>query len=152
MDPLSVTAGVVSILELLSHSCGFVTAFIRKISDCPVDIRRYQVILQALAKAIQDFHSLCTENVSHIKLSQEFSNMVAECMADFVLIEAKFRKVSKTCEQSRRRIAWARLRWSLTSEHWLGQFLSRVPHYCSAISLELQLSAVDFVHQTASNC
>ena len=142
MEPLSATASVISVVGLLSQSCGFVATFFRGISDAPVDIKRHRVVLQGLDTTVRELHTRCRENASTITLSPAFSNLLAECMADFATIETKLRQAEESCGKGYRRRIWGRMKWSLSSEHWLGKFLRRLQQYCAVISLELQLLAL----------
>lgn len=139
MEAVSVTANVVAIVGLLGESCKFIISFLRGVSDAPEDIRSHDITLRALYTAFQRVHTLCAHDAPILKFSHDFSNSLGEWMVDFKNIEAKLHSAEQQCRKGKRARTWARMRWSLSSEHWLGKFFVRVQQYHHVISLELML-------------
>lgn len=139
MDPLSVTASAVTVIELLSQSCLFLCDFLRNFCDAPVNVKHHHMALQALYAGLRKVQDLHTKNPSTVELSPEFSALVPEWLADFVAVEAKLRKIRDRLGEGRGTRSWARVTWALSSEQWLEKFLKRVHVYHAVFSSELML-------------
>lgn len=139
MDAISATANVVAIVGFLGESCQFIISFLRGVSDAPKDIQSHDITLRALHAVFQRIQALCVDNAPTLQFSPGFSNRLEEWMEDFKNIEAKLHSAEQRCRKEKRARMWARMRWALSSEHWLGKFFLRAQLYHHVISLELTL-------------
>ena len=137
MDPLSATASAIAIIGLLGQSCQFVSRFLGGISDASASIRARHTTLQALSASLRKIQALYAENSQITEPAPEFAAQVADCMTDFVTIEAKLRKAIEGLNKGRCTRRLAKLKWSISSEDWLKRFLTRVQRYHAVMSLEL---------------
>ena len=137
MDPLSSTASAITVLGLLTQSTIFTARFLHEYRDASVEIKHYHTTLENFRGCLMDMQALYSENAHIIELTPVVSTQIAECMADFVAMEAKIRKARCALERDKYTRTWARLKWSLLSEQWFRNFFDRIQNYQSLFTFQL---------------
>ncbi|MCJ1251625.1 hypothetical protein MMC30_008860 [Trapelia coarctata] len=137
MDPLSVTANTFAILGFVSQSSHFLYHFFRGVAEAPSDVQQNGVVLHALHDTFLGIRSLYVSHSSQIGFTAGFPTRLEGCLEDFRAVESKIRKADEMLKKGRIRRTWARLKWSSSADHWLGDFFVRLQTYQTMFSLEL---------------
>ena len=139
MEPLSITASVVTLLAVACTSCQSIHSFLGGFADAPHDIKRNCAALQSLKSTLHCIQSLPAEFEIGQYFTENLKARLEECMTDLCVVETRVHKAQGQIRKGKLRKTWMRLRWSVSDEHWLGRFFARVQTYQTVFALELMM-------------
>lgn len=137
MDPFSTTANAIAVIGITCKTCQSLYYFFSEISDAPKDVRQHFQALQSLGSVLSNIQVLFAHSEVQPHVSVEFKACLRECIADVHTVETKVCKVNSSFQKGRLHRTWARLKWSSSTDHWLGKFFDRIQTYHTIFSLEL---------------
>lgn len=137
MDPVSVTASIISITDFACKSCQALLSFFRGISKAKKDILKFCRTLQSLDSTLQCIRSLCVNPDIQPHLTENLKLGLDECLSVLEAANKKCQKAQNLLREGRMQSSWARIRWYASAEHWLDDFFVHIQTYHMVFSLEL---------------
>ena len=139
-DPLSITASVLTVVACAAQSCDGLCRFLRSISEVSEDIQHHIAALQALQSTFAGIAALERDIPIRAFIKPAFKVRLNECMLDLQEMEKLVKSFHIQLEEGRVRRMWTRVRWSsLSHNHKLQKYLSRIESYHTTFSLDLLL-------------
>jgi hypothetical protein len=149
MDPLSITSGVIAIIQISTGIVSICSDYVRDVKDAPSDLRKIMVEIAAV-KGIFEALSLLLAPTGddHLAGSQENDNErsysflrdpIAGCARELTALDALFPKAEdRSCDGKRRKciLSLRSLAWPLKAHH-AKKHLDDISRYKATISLAL---------------
>ena len=137
MDPLSGAANIIAIAGLACKTCQALVSFFHGIAKAREDILQFCKILRSLDSTLQCIKSLCIDTPTEQYLTQNFITCLKECFSELEHANGKCAKAQVLMRKGKMQSSWARMKWYLSAEYWLEDFLSHIQTYHMVFSLEL---------------
>lgn len=138
MDPLSITASVLTLVATAGHSCVYVSSLIKHTSNAPDDIKRQCVAIDALSATFGRLGTLLTTIPASVQINAEF----AQHLNNFIIEVKEVEHLTNGANEliSRRGVGStrARVKWALGGEKRWRAFIENMALWNTIFSNELQ--------------
>lgn len=122
MDALSVSGSVVALLTVAAGSCGYLFAFFRSLSDTPADIRSLSNSIRCLQTTLLGLRTLYADLPVDYQMRSGLAAKITEFLGKTREVEQMISSSSAMLSRGTMRRSWTRVKWTLTSDRWLGKF------------------------------
>lgn len=140
MDPVSVIAAVVTLLDAACKSSQFICIFFRGIIDGPSIVQSHCRFLQIFQVNLAQLRELCTVTELPSDHILRLDTNINQCMEDLRIAERRILKADRNMKSGNLRRTWALVRCALLrGDPWLDSFFSRMQMWHSTFASDLTL-------------
>ena len=137
MDPLSISAALVTFLAAAGKTCEALHVLFCGIEEAQTEMKDLLLALKALNTALTNLQKLMMILPPILEIVSDLHPRTNDCLGDLRAIESKIRGRWGIAESGTLRRGWSSLRWSFSKHRWLGRFHSRVQLYNQSFCLDL---------------
>ena len=140
MDPLSITAGTIAVIGLVSKTCEGLYDAVETFSDVSADLRQHLGSIRSLEDTLTTISELIEQEMLHPLLDEHFESRLRTCMDDLREMELLAQSYQDGLEQRRWSKVWARIRLSMKDRRKiLSAHLKKIESYHRNCCLDLLL-------------
>ena len=140
MDPLSVAASVITLLDAACKSSKFIYSFFRDIIDGPSVVQNHCIFLQVLQGSLTQLREICAIVEPQNELVMKIRTNVNQCLKDLEIAERRIMVADRNMRSRNTRRTWALVRWALfKGDPWIHNFFSRMKMWQNTFACDLML-------------
>ena len=140
MDPFSIVAGVVTLLDAACKSSKLIYAFFQGMDDGPFIIQSHCVFLQALQENLAELRNFCTVRNIEIEQVMRLSSNVDQCLKILKTVERRILIVDRRIRSGSIRRTLVLVQWAvLKGDLWVDSFFDQIKMWQSIFACDLVL-------------
>ena len=129
MDPLSISVGLLTLLEAAGHSARLVHQLFCDFRDAPAEMQSYSQLLDGLVQTFRTFKEFESQECRMLQLPTDFAQRLSVCVKDLQSVHARIERSRSLQTKNGIGHSWERLKWSTVREPWLKKFFRRLQMY-----------------------